>query len=182
MIPRISHINQSTTSHPISRSVLTLSSNPHLGCINAAFRLKFYKPSSSLPIQLPAISPWFNRPNNLVNSTNYEVGYFCSPKCPHWLCGPPRLQPNGYRGSSTGVKGPRCHVGYFSSSREQVKNEKSHTSTPTSIHGVGTNNYHLLGAFAKLQKAAIGFVMSVFPHGTTHNSVPTGRSFMEFSI
>jgi len=182
MIPSVSHINQSTTSHPISRSVLILSSNPHLGCINAAFRLRFYKTSSSLPVQLPAMSAWLNRPNNLVNSTNYEVGYFRSPKCPHWLCGPPSLQPNGYRGSLSGVKGPRCQVGHFPSSREQVKNEKSHTSTPTRLHGVGTNNCHLLGAFAKLRKAAIGFVRSVFPHGTTHNSVSAGRSFMKFSI
>lgn len=65
MIPSVSHINQSTTSHPISRSVLILSSNPHLGCINAAFRLKFYKPSSSFPVQLLAMSPWFNRPNRI---------------------------------------------------------------------------------------------------------------------
>ena len=80
------------------------------------------------------------------------------------------------------LTGSGRHVDHFPQNHEQVKNEKSHTSTPTSLHGVGTDNYHVLGAFAKLQKSAISFVMSVRPQGTTHNSVPTGGSFMKFNI
>jgi hypothetical protein len=38
-----------------------------------------------------------------------------------------------------------------------------------------------LGAFAKLRRATISFIMSVCPHGS-YNSAPTGRIFMKFYI
>jgi hypothetical protein len=41
--------------------------------------------------------------------------------------------------------------------------------------------YDLLGAFAKLRKATISFVMSVFL-SAWNNSIPTGRIFMKFDI
>jgi len=44
--------------------------------------------------------------------------------------------------------------------------------------------FFFLGAFAKLQKAAVNFIMSVCPFVrlSAWNLVPTGRIFMKFDI
>ena len=42
-----------------------------------------------------------------------------------------------------------------------------------------TERYTFLGAFAKLRKASISFIMSVHP-SARNNSAPTGRTFMTF--
>jgi len=42
------------------------------------------------------------------------------------------------------------------------------------------NAQFVIGAFEKLRKETVGFVISVRPHGTTRS--PTGRIVLEFDI
>jgi len=56
-----------------------------------------------------------------------------------------------------------------------------HLLPPTCLRGLDRDNFACLGAFAKLRKATISFVMSVRPTAW-NSSAPKERIFMKFDI
>ena len=53
---------------------------------------------------------------------------------------------------------------------------------PTVCYSMNAEIGHIVGAFAKLLKATVSFVMSVCPSVLWNNSARTGRIFMKFDI
>jgi hypothetical protein len=59
------------------------------------------------------------------SSPGKDKRFFCSPKRPDWLCGPPSLLLNGYRGSFPRTKRPGFAVNHSSVASVEVNKEWS---------------------------------------------------------